>query len=96
MKKSVQLLLIFAALLVASSAMAFATPANSAALGYDFYTFASSLSSGPIGLAIAMGGVTAGGFFIFRQQVMPALGTIFGGLAVLKASSIAGSLGAIV
>ena len=82
--------------LVASSALAFATPGNSASLGYDFYDFATQLSNGAMGMAIAMGGIVAGGFFVFKQQVMPALGTIFGGIAVYKAGAIATSLGVIV
>ncbi len=78
----------------ASSAFAFSNTSSSA-IGYDFYDFAVRLSAGPTGLAIAIGGVVLAGFFIFRQQVMPACGCLFGGIAVFKAGTIAQSIGAI-
>jgi hypothetical protein len=82
-------------LVYASISFAFVAPTNSAALGYDFYEFANNLSSGAVGFAVGIGGVALAGFFLFRQQVMPACACLFGIIAILKSTSIVTSLGSL-
>jgi hypothetical protein len=95
--KPATLLLALVLLAVAStSAMAFTAPASSTALGYDFYDFANRMTTGAPGFAIGIGGIVMAGFFLFQQKVMPACGTVFGVICVLKATSIVGSLGSLV
>jgi hypothetical protein len=94
--KPATLILALVLLAVASSAMAFTAPASSTALGYDFYDFANRMTSGAPGFAIGIGGIVMAGFFLFQQKVMPACGTVFGVICILKATSIVGSLGSLI
>jgi hypothetical protein len=93
--KPATLYIALALLAYASMACAFIAPTNSAALGYDFFDFANKLSSGAVGFAIGIGGVAMAGFFLFRQQVMPACACLFGIIAILKSTSIVTSLGSL-
>ncbi len=94
--KPATLLLVLVLLAVASSAMAFTAPTSSTALGYDFYDFANRMTTGAPGFAIGIGGIVMAGFFLFQQKIMPACGTVFGVICVLKATSIVGSLGSLI
>ena len=89
------LLMTLAILAIASASFAFITPTSNTALGYDFYDYANRLATGGPGFAIGIGGVVMAGFFLFRQQIMPACGALFGVVAILKATSIVTSLGSL-
>jgi hypothetical protein len=94
--KPATLILALVLLAVASSAMAFTAPTAATDLGYDFYDFANRMTSGAPGFAIGIGGIVMAGFFLFQQKVMPACGTVFGVICILKATSIVGSLGSLI
>ncbi len=57
-------------------------------IGGDFYDFAHKLATGPAGWTVGLGGTSLAGFFLFKQQLMPALGTGMGVMAILKSPSI--------
>jgi len=80
---------------VAGAAMAFVQPNNVNQLGYDFYDFANRMTTGAPGFAIGIGGIVLAGFLLFQQKIMPACGTVFGLICVLKATAIVTSLGAL-
>ena len=90
------LLMVLAILAIASVSFAFVAPSNNLALGYDFFDFANKMATGAPGFAIGVGGVCLAGFFLFQQKVMPACGTLFGVIAILKATNIVTSLGSII
>lgn len=97
MKNKYSVVMLFALVVLALSAVsafAFTTPAATD-VGYDFYDFARKLATGPVGYTIGFGGVGLAGFFLFKQQVFPAIGTAMGTIAVLKADSIVQSLGSL-
>ena len=93
MKKKVTILTAVALVAAATAAMAFTAPAAATDFGYDFFDTANKLSTGAPGFAIGIGGLVMAGFFLFRQQVLPAAGCVFGVITILKSTSIVTSLG---
>lgn len=91
-KNTALILLATCTVTYASSAFGFTTPVPGT-LGYDFYDFADKIASGAPGFVVGMGGVCLAGFFLFKQAVMPAIGSVMGTITILKATSIVNSLG---
>ena len=93
-KRKTTAMVLMAACMVAyaASAFGFATPIPGT-LGYDFYDFADKLATGAPGFTVGMGGVALAGFCLFKQAVWPAIGSVMGTIAILKATSIVNSLG---
>ena len=93
-KRKTTAMMLMAACMVAyaASAFGFSTP-TPGTLGYDFYDFADKLATGAVGFTIGMGGVALAGFCLFKQAVWPAIGSVMGTIAILKATSIVNSLG---
>lgn len=93
MKKNTVLLAAATAVLAsAASALAFATPV-SGDLFYEGYDFAAKLSTGAPAATIGLGGVASAGFFLFKQQVLPAAGCAMAAITIANAVPIVSAMG---
>ena len=93
---------IFAGIVVAGAVvfsaqdlLAITAPA-SGTFAYDIYDIAvNSILKGPIGFVGGLGAIVFGAVNAIRGQVLPAIPSILGGAALIKADSIVTSLGMI-
>ena len=79
-------------LMGAAEVAAFGTPA-SGDVGYAFYEMAIKMSQGAVGATVGLGGLALAAFFLFKQQIMPAIGAAMGGIAIAKSGSMVSALG---
>lgn len=83
-----------AVMVVASVALAANANTTSANVGADLQTLVTDLIHGPVGFVAGVGAICLGAVAAIRAQIMMAFPAILGGAALLKADSIANSLGA--
>ena len=89
--KKVLVLVALALVAIASQAMAFTPAAGDP--GWEFYDMANKMSTGAIGTTVGLGGMAMAAFFLFKQQVLPAIGTAMGGMAIAKSGSMMTGMG---
>lgn len=94
MKKRMAFLLAVCITMLASAgaAMAFTIPV-AGDLFYEGYQFATKLTSGGPAATIGLGGVASAGFFLFKQQVMPAAGCAMAAITIVNAVPIVSAMG---
>ena len=78
---------------IATQSFGFNNNIASTEMGYDFWNMASTMSSGAVGKTIGLGGLALSCFFLFKQQVLPAIGTAMGSMGLAKSSSILTTFG---
>ena len=92
-KKGFFLLAVCTTLLTSAGvAFAFTTPVVGD-LFYEGYTFATELTSGAPAATIGLGGVASAGFFLFKQQVLPAAGCAMAAIVIANAVPIVSAMG---
>jgi len=62
-------------------------------VGYEFYNMAAKMSTGPIGKTVGLGGLALSCFFLFKQQILPSVGTAMGAMGFAKSVSILDTFG---
>lgn len=86
-------IMLVSALLVLCTAQAMAFTNNAGGIGADFYTVAADFATGYVGKTIALGGVAAGLFMLFRGMILPAVGCAIASVGFAKSQSIVDSMG---
>lgn len=79
-------------LATAGAALAFTAPV-AGELFYEGYDFASKLCSGGPAATIGLGGVASAGFFLFKQQVLPAAGCAMAAIVIANSVKITQAMG---
>lgn len=91
-KKTVFLLAVLTTMLAsAGAALAFAPAAGQ--VFYESYQFANGLSTGAGGATVGLGGAVGAGFFLFKQQVFPAVGCALGAFTIANAANAVTAMG---
>lgn len=91
MKNTRIALLVMVVMAVAVNAIAFSPAVGDP--GFEFYDMANKMSTGAIGTTVGLGGMAMAAFFLFKQQVLPAVGAAMGGMAIAKSGSMMTGLG---
>jgi hypothetical protein len=94
MKKNLICLLVVCATMLATAgaALAFTTPV-AGDFFYEGYDFATKLSSGAPAATIGIGGVSSAGFFLFKQQIMPAAACAMAAIVIANSAAIVSKMG---
>jgi len=82
-------------LATASAALAFTAPV-AGELFFEGYEFANKLTTGAPAMVIAIGGVSMAGFFLFKQQIMPAAGCAMAAIVIANSVKIVTAMGFLV
>ncbi|WP_305045022.1 hypothetical protein [Geoalkalibacter sp.] len=95
-KRLVILLSMVSLLLLAATAMAFNAPAQGD-FAFDLYDIAvNDVLKGPIGFVGAILAFVTAAVLAIRQMIVPAVGTVLGGVFLLKADALITGLGALI
>lgn len=95
MSKKKLIVVLAAALAVtamAVPAMAFNAP-QPGDFFYEGYDFAAKLGSGAPGATVGLAGAAAAGFFLFKQQILPAAGSALGAIVIANAAKMVTAMG---
>ncbi|MFH7319278.1 hypothetical protein ACHHRT_01565 [Desulfurivibrio sp. D14AmB] len=85
-----------AVVLAAGQAAAFTAPV-AGSFAYDLYDVGvNGVLKGPIGFVAGVGAMAGAAFLAFRQMILPAAGTVLGGVFMLKADAVVETLGMMV
>lgn len=88
--------LAIACLMVATNALAMATPATGS-FAYDLYDIGvNQILLGPIGFVGGCACMVFAAIMAIRQMLLPAAGVILGGAFLLKADTVVQSVGAVI
>lgn len=94
MKKKAFILLAVCTTMIASAGAAFAfTTPVAGSLFFEGYDFATKLTTGAPAATIGLGGVASAGFFLFKQQVLPAAGCAMAAIVIANAVPIVSAMG---
>lgn len=85
-----------ACLMLASNALAMATPATGS-FAYDLYDIGvNQILLGPIGFVAGCACMVFAAIMAIRQMLLPAAGVVLGGAFLLKADAVVQSIGAVI
>jgi Mn2+/Fe2+ NRAMP family transporter len=89
-------IILFSALFVVFAVQAFAfttTAGTTGATGAEFFDAAKGLAEGYVGKTVALGGLAAGLFLLFKGAILPACGCAVAGVGFAKLGAITDSMG---